>query len=142
MDNDSPPADPATAPAAAGRPLFRPTLRQTVALSVIAAAALGCGFYVRYRLIEQSSVGIACQGGSQDFACSIRSAAIMLFTPSAFGFTALAAALLNLWRPSFVLIAPALLAAGIGIVLYNVALSALALALLILSLARRAPEPD
>jgi hypothetical protein len=142
MDNDSPPADPATSPPATGRPLYRPTRRQTAVLAAIAAVALACGFYMRYRLVEQSSVGIACQSGSQDLACSIRGVAITLFTASVFGFTALVAALLNLWRPSIVLIALALLAAGIGIVLYNVALSALALALLILSLARRAPEPD
>ena len=45
-------------------------------------------------------------------------------------------------RPSFVLCAVALVAGGFGIVLYNVALSALAVALLILSLARPSPEPD
>jgi hypothetical protein len=141
MDNDSPPAEPA-ATSAPPRPLYRPSLRQTAALAVIAVIALGCGFYVRYRLIEQSAVGIACQSGSTDLGCSIRSTAITLFTPSAFGFTALVAALLNLYRPSLVLIALTLLAGGIGIVLYNVALSALALALVILSLARRAPERD
>jgi hypothetical protein len=142
MDNDSPPAEPAATAAARNRPLYRPSRRQAAALAVIAVIALGCGFYVRYRLIEQSSVGIACQSGSTDLACSIRSTAITLFTPSAFGFTALVAALLNLYRPSLVLIALTLLAGGIGIVLYNVALSALALALVILSLARRAPERD
>ena len=50
--------------------------------------------------------------------------------------------LLNLLRPSLVLFAVALALACLGIVLYNVGLSALAVALLILSLARRAPEPD
>ena len=142
MDNDSPGAEHAAPPAPPIRPLYRPSVRQAAALAVMALIGLGCGFYVRYRLIEQSAVGIACQNGSTDFACSIRSTAITLFTPSAFGFTALVAALLNLYRPSVVLIALALLAGGIGIVLYNVALSALALALLIFSLARRAPERD
>ena len=59
-----------------------------------------------------------------------------------FGFVALGAALLNLLRPSLVLCALALIAAGFGLVLYNAALSALAVALLILSLARPAPEPE
>jgi hypothetical protein len=63
-----------------------------------------------------------------------------LFTPQVFGIVALGAALLNLARPSVVLWAVALLAGGAGIVLYNVALSALAVALLILSLARPVPE--
>jgi hypothetical protein len=65
-----------------------------------------------------------------------------LFTPSSFGWTALGAALLNFLRPSLVLCAVTLLSGGIGIVLYNVALSALAIAILLLSLARPAPEPN
>jgi hypothetical protein len=55
---------------------------------------------------------------------------------------ALGAALLNLIRPSVVLCVVALVAAAFGIVLYNVTLSALAIAILILSLARAAPEPE
>ena len=66
----------------------------------------------------------------------------MLFTPSVFGAVALGAALLNLVRPSVLLCAVALIAAGFGLVLYNAALSALAVAVLILSLARPAPEQD
>jgi len=57
-----------------------------------------------------------------------------------FGIVALGAALLNLLRPSVVFWALALLAGDAGIVLYNTALSALAMALLILSLARSVPE--
>jgi hypothetical protein len=124
------------------RPLYRPTPLQAGVLAVIAAAALAFGFYVRYRLIEQATVGIACQTGSASTACSIRSTAILLHELSVFGFVALCSALLNLYRPSFVLIAIALLAGGIGIVLYNVALSALAITLLILSLARPVPGRD
>jgi hypothetical protein len=41
-----------------------------------------------------------------------------------------------------VLFAAALAIACFGVVLYNVALSALAIGLLVLSFARRAPEPD
>lgn len=124
------------------RPLFQPTLRQSLCLAAIGAAALACGFYLRYLVIEQASVGIACQGGLDTFVCTSRRIAIALFTPQAFGFAALAAALLNLVRPSLVLWAVALLTGGIGIVLYNVALSALAAALLILSLARPVPVAD
>ena len=57
-----------------------------------------------------------------------------------FGIVALGAALLNLIRPSVMFWALALLTGGAGIVLYNTALSALAIALLILSLARPVPE--
>ena len=122
------------------RPPFLPTLRQSAWLAVIALATLCCGFYLRYQLIEQTSVGIACGDNPTTWLCAIRRAAIALYNPSAFGLTALGAALLNLIRPHVVLCAVALVAGGIGIVLYNVALSALAVALLLLSLARPAPE--
>jgi len=65
-----------------------------------------------------------------------------LFNASAFGYVALATAVLNLVRPSIVLLTLSLLAGGAGVVLYNAGLSALALALLLLSLARPAPEPE
>jgi hypothetical protein len=121
--------------------LFRPSRLQTIVLALILAAALACGSYVRYRLIEQPAVGIACQT-STNTECSLRSNAIVLYELSAFGLTAVTAALLNLFRPSVVLIAIALFAGGIGIILYNVALSALALTLLILCLARPVPGRD
>jgi hypothetical protein len=124
------------------RPLHLPTPRQGAVLAVIGALALAAGFYLRHQVIEQAAVGIACTGGSEDWLCTVRRGTIALFTPSAFGFAAMIAALLNLMRPSLVLWAIALLAAGFGIVLYNVALSALAVALLILSLARPAAEAE
>jgi hypothetical protein len=121
--------------------LFRPTPRQAAVLIVIALAAVGCGFYLRYHVIEQAAVGIAC-GASDQWICHIRRATIAAFTPQAFGFAALISALLNLWRPSLVLCALALISGGLGIVLYNVALSALAIALLTLSLARPAAAAE
>lgn len=120
--------------------MYRPSLRKIAWLAVVALAALGYGFYLRYQVIEQATVGIACATGPNNWVCISRRTAIALFTPQIFGITALVAALLNLLRPGLALWTLALLAAGIGIVLYNVALSALAVALLILSLARPAPE--
>ena len=122
------------------RPLHRPTLRQAACLAAIAAATLSYGFYMRYWALEVSSVAIACESGLATWLCASRRTAIALFTPDAFGWTALGAALLNLLRPSVVLWAIALAAGGAGIVLYNVALSALAVAILIFSLARPVPE--
>jgi hypothetical protein len=122
------------------RSLFLPSRRQALYLAGIAAAALACGSYLRYGLIEQSSVGIACESAGNNWVCAIRRTAISLYMPSAFGIGAMGAALLNLLRPSLVLCAIALFAGGIGIVLYNVVLSAFAGALLCLSLARPAPE--
>lgn len=124
------------------RPLFFPTLRQCGWLAAIALASIGYALYLRYQVIEQSTVGIACETGSSTWLCRSRRTAIFLFTASAFGGVGIGAALLNLVRPSVVLCAVALLACGFGIVLYNTALSALAVALLILSLARTAPEPE
>jgi hypothetical protein len=124
------------------RPLFLPRLRQAAWLAALSVIALSYGLYLRYWVIEQSSVGIACEGGLATFICHTRRSATALFTPQVFGLLALGAALLNLIRPAFALWAIALIASGIGIVLYNAALSALALALLVLSLARPAPERD
>ena len=122
------------------RPLYRPTWRQAAGLAVLALAALAYGFFMRYRVIEQSAVSMACQGGGANWLCASRRTTIALFTPQVFGIVALGAALLNLLRPSVVFWGLALLASGAGIVLYNTSLSALAVALLILSLARPVPE--
>jgi hypothetical protein len=116
--------------------LFLPSARQTNWLLIIGFLSAGYALYLRYLVIEQSTVGLACEGGLRTWVCTTRRLAIALFTHSAFGWLALAAAALNLVRPHLVLLAIGIAAAGFGIVLYNVALSALAVALLILSLAR------
>jgi hypothetical protein len=102
--------------------------------------AFGC--YWRYAVIEQASVGIACEATASGWLCGGRRTILTLAASSLFGLVALGAAALNLLRPSPVLCAIALAAGGTGIVLYNVVLSAFAVALLILSLARPAPQPD
>src|SRR5262245_31267841 len=124
------------------RPTFLPTRRQGALLTAVALAALACGFYVRYALVERAAVGIACESGLDSWLCASRRTAIALYTASLFGTIAFGAALLNLLRPSLVLFAIALAAAGLGIVLYNVVLSGLAVTFLVLSLARPAPERD
>jgi hypothetical protein len=118
------------------RPLYRPTLRQALGLAVIAIAALAYGFAMRYGVIQNSAIGIACETSGTSWLCASRRAAIALFQPQVFGIVALGAAVLNLMRPSFIPFAITLVAAGAGIVLYNTALSSLAVAVLIFSLAR------
>jgi hypothetical protein len=118
--------------------LYRPTVRQAIGLAAIAAIALIYGFVMRYAVVQNSSIGIACETAST-WLCKARYGTIGLFQPQVFGIVAAGAALLNLLRPAFILIALALLAGGAGIVLYNTALSGLAVGLLILSLARPAP---
>jgi hypothetical protein len=122
--------------------LFLPSARATNWLLIVGFCSIGYALYVRYLAIEQSAVGLACQAGLNTWLCSARQITIVLFTYSVFGWVALIVAALNLLRPSLVLFAIALAAACCGVVLYNVGLSALAAGLLVLSLARRAPEPD
>jgi hypothetical protein len=124
------------------RKLYRPTTVQIYWLAAVAILTIGSALYLRYRIIEVSAVGLACDAGSQGWRCDVRTAATAMFNASVFGIVALAAAVLNLIRPSIVLLTLGLLAGGAGLVLYNGGLSALALALLILCLARPAPEPD
>src|SRR5262245_61956812 len=120
--------------------LFFPTARQWNALIAIGFLALGYALYLRYVVIEQTVASLACEHGLATWLCAARRTAIVLFQPSVFGTVALAIALLNLLRPSLVLLALGIAVAGLGIVLYNVGLSALAVALMILSFARPAIE--
>jgi hypothetical protein len=124
------------------RPLFLPTARQTNLLLLIGLLSTGYALYLRYMAVEQSAVSLACATGLDTWLCVMRKTAISLFSQSVFGTVALGAAMLNLLRPSIVLFAIALAAAGFGIVLYNVTLSSLAVALLILSLARPVSAAD
>ncbi len=124
------------------RQTYRPTAKQTVWLLAVGALAIAAALYVRYRIIEVSTVGLACDGGMQAWQCTVRKGATAMFNNSVFGYAALVIGALNLVHPSVVLLTLGLLTGGAGVVLYNGALSALGLALLILSLARPAPEPD
>ena len=124
------------------RKLFLPTARQTNWLLIVAFLAVGEAMYIRYMAIENLNVELACQAGLKTWLCGTFRLAIVLFNHQAFGGVALVAALLNLLRPSLVLVSLALAAAGFGIVLHNADLSALAAGLLILSLARPAPAQE
>ena len=124
------------------RPLFLPTARQTNWLLIVAFLSVGQAMYLRYMAIENVNVELACQAGLKTWLCTAFHVAIALYSHYVFGAVALGAALLNLIRPSIVLVAVALAAAGLGIVLHNAELSALAAGVLILSLARRAPATE
>jgi hypothetical protein len=124
------------------RPLFLPTARQTNWLLIIAFLSVGWALYVRYMAIENLNVELACQAGLKTWLCGVFRVSIALYTHYVFGAVALAATLLNLIRPSVVLVAIALATGGFGIVLHNPELSALAGGVLILSLARPAPATE
>ena len=122
------------------RKLFLPTARQTNWLIALGLLSLGYALYLRYLAIELSSVGLACQAGAQTWLCATRKLVTPLFNNSVFGWIAIAAAVLNLIRPSLIFFGVALATAAFGIVMYNVGLSSLAAALLILSFARPTPS--
>jgi hypothetical protein len=120
--------------------LFLPSARATNGLLVIGFSALGYALYVRYLALEQSTVGLACGAGLNTWLCTSRTIITTLFQNSVFGIAALIVSAVNLLRPSLVLFAVALALACLGVVLYNIVLSSLAIGLLVLSLARREPE--
>ena len=120
-------------------PRFLPSASAGNWLLIVGFLALGEALYLRYLAIENAPVSLACQGGLQSWLCSVFRLAILLYSHAVFGWVALAAAVLNLLRPSLVLVSVALAAAAFGLVLHNADLAGLAAALLILSLARPAP---
>jgi hypothetical protein len=121
---------------------FLPSARQTNWLLIVGFLALGETLYLRYLAIEHAPVSLACQGGLNTWLCATFRLTIVLYNHSVFGWVALAAAALNLLRPSMVLVSAALAAAAFGLVLRNANLAGLAVALLILSLARPAPAAE
>lgn len=123
-------------------PTFLPTARQTNWLLIVGFLAVGEALYLRYLAIEHASVSLACQGGQNTWLCVTFHLVIALYNKSLFGWTALVAALLNLLRPSIVLMTVAIAAAGMGLVLHNAGLAGLAAGLLILSLSRPAPVSE
>jgi hypothetical protein len=122
--------------------LFLPTARQTNWLLLIGFISLGEALYLRYLAIEYAQVSLACQAGLDTWLCATFRLVVVLFNHSVFGWVALGAAVLNLIRPSMVLLSIGLAAAAFGVVLHNANLAGVAAALLMLSLARPAPAPE
>jgi hypothetical protein len=118
---------------------FRLTPYQVQFLLIVGFVTVGYALYLRYLAVEFSQVALACDAGLQTLLCKSRAVATSLFKNSVFGIVALVIAVLHVIRPSIVLLTGGLIAASLGIVLYNVALSGLAIGLLILGFARPAP---
>jgi hypothetical protein len=118
---------------------FRLTPYQVQFLLIVGFVTVGYALYLRYLAVELSQVALACDAGLQTLLCKSRSVATYLFKNSVFGSVALVIAVLHVIRPSIVLLTGGLIAAGLGIVLYNIALSGIAIGLLILGFARPAP---
>ena len=118
---------------------FRLSARQVQWILIAGFLTVGYALYLRYLAIEFSTVALACDAGLQTVMCKTRLLATYLFKNSVFGAVALVIATLHVIRPSIVLLTGGLVAAGLGIVLYNIALSGLAIGLLILGFSRPAP---
>jgi hypothetical protein len=118
---------------------FRLTPYQVQWVLVVGFVTVGYALYLRYLAVEFSTVSLACDAGLQTMLCKTRILATYLFKNFVFGIVALVIAVLHFIRPSIVLLTGGLVAAGLGIVLYNITLSGLAIGLLILGFARPAP---
>ena len=108
----------------------------------IGLTSLGYAIYLRYLVIEQTSVGLACDSGLKTWLCLTRNVATGLFENEVFGWVGLGAAVLALIRPSLPLFIIGLAASAFGLVLHNGALSGLAAALLIMCFARPVAETE
>ena len=118
---------------------FRLTPYQVQFLLVVGFVTVGYALYLRYLAVEFSTVALACDAGLQTMLCKSRALATYLFKNSVFGIVALIVATLHVMRPSIATLTVGLIAAGFGIVLYNIVLSGIAIGLLILGFARPAP---
>jgi hypothetical protein len=119
--------------------LFLPSLRGALVLCAVGLAVLGVALLLRYEIIQNTPIGLACEAGEASLTCKIRLATILLFVSNVFGVTALVAAIVQLARPNMAAFGIGLVFAAAGLVLYNTRLSALAVALLVFSLARAVP---
>ncbi|HMA74917.1 MAG TPA: hypothetical protein VKP67_26000 [Xanthobacteraceae bacterium] len=128
--------DPAPDHAHPERRLFRPSAASLNWIITIGFVSLGCAIYLRYLVIEQTQIGLACDGGLRTWQCLSRTIVSALFEHEVFGWVSLGAAVLTLIRPTLPLFTIGLAASALGIVLHNAGLSGLAAALLIMSFAR------
>lgn len=125
---------------APARALFVPSRRAWILFAALGLVALGAALFLRYSIIQNTQIGLACEAGEESLTCKVRLTVILMFVQDTFGWIAIIAAGVQLWRPNRVAFAVGLVAALLGLVLYNTRASALAVALLVLSLARPAPE--
>ncbi len=117
---------------------FLPSPRATNLLVAIGLLSAGYAMYVRYLLIEISSVGLECDAGLAAGYCTVRRVSTCFFQYQMFGIAALALAAFHLFRPNVYVFGAALAFTGFGLVLYNTGLAAIAFVLLAVSFARPA----
>lgn len=118
------------------RSSFRPNKAKAAALATVAVIALAAATYVRFEVIQNKALTAACIADPSTAICFAREAILPIFQQSLFGLGAIAAAILTIAMPNALFAGLTLITAAFGLVLYNVTLSALAIALLVLALAR------
>jgi hypothetical protein len=116
--------------------LFRPSAASLNWVIMIGFLSLGYAIYLRYLVIEQTQIGLACDAGLKTWQCLSRTVVSAFFDYEVFGWVSLSAAVLALVRPTLPLFTIGVAASAFGIVLHNAGLSGLAAALLILCFAR------
>jgi hypothetical protein len=121
---------------------YLPTKRQTIALAMIGMLSIIYALYLRYGLIENTPIGLACDAGEISVRCIQRTVIVALDQSGFLGYAAAGAAILMVIRPQFVMFAIALIFTGLGLVLHNAGLAGLAGGLLVISLARPAPPSE
>jgi hypothetical protein len=122
--------------------LFRPSAAALNWVITIGFAAFSYAAYLRYGVIEQPQLGLACEAGLGTWKCLSRAVAVACSGHDVFGWISLGAAVLAFVRPTLPLFTIGLAASASGVVLYNAGLSSLAAALLILCFARPVVDPD
>jgi hypothetical protein len=118
---------------------FKLTALQVQWILIVGFLTVGYAIYLRYMAIEFAQVRLECEAGLPTMLCKTRLLVTYLFKHYVFGATAMVIAVLHVIRPSIVTLTAGLVAAGFGIVLYNIGLSGIAIGLLILGFARPAP---
>lgn len=139
MADPLPPGDPTQLREIEKKRPFRPSAVQVQWLLVVGFLSVGYALYLRYFAIEYSAVALACDGGLPTLLCKTRATITYLFKNDVFGIAAMIVAVLHIIRPSMVTLTAGIVAAGFGIVLYNIGLAGVAIALMILGFARPAP---
>src|SRR5262245_40621849 len=115
-----------------GPKLFLPSRRAGFVLAGLSIAALSIALFVRYGVIQNSVIGVACESGEVSLTCKIRLAVILMFIQDLFGWVAIITAGVQLWRPKTVAFGTSLIFALLGLVPVNTCASRVSVALLLL----------
>ena len=84
--------DPSTKSQPAAAKLFLPSKRAAAVTAGLGLAALGAALWLRYGIIQNSEIGIACEAAEEgDLGCRLRLGVIMLFVYGVYGSVALIA---------------------------------------------------